>query len=62
MYNINHLQFEAHAQSDIPLILPASDELVMDHYLGHGLQAGEAELPEENSCKSSSIKLNPKLK
>ncbi|KAG6333444.1 hypothetical protein ID866_5646 [Astraeus odoratus] len=31
---------------DIPVILPEGDVLVLDKYLGHGLQPGEVELPE----------------
>ena len=30
---------------DIPLILPASDELVLDKYISRGLQPDETELP-----------------
>ncbi|KAH8114253.1 ubiquitinyl hydrolase [Phellopilus nigrolimitatus] len=37
---------------DIPVILPGSDELVLDNYLGQGLQAGESEFPEESAVSS----------
>lgn len=39
---------------DIPFILPESDELVLDHYLGRGPQAGEIELPSEAAGSPSS--------
>lgn len=32
---------------DIPVILPADDVLQLDEYLGHGLQPGETELPDD---------------
>ncbi len=34
---------------DIPISLPSDDTLQLDEYLGHGLQAGEAELPDDKS-------------
>ncbi|EJD06187.1 ubiquitinyl hydrolase [Fomitiporia mediterranea MF3/22] len=37
------------AKLDIPLILPADDELLLDSYLSQGLQRGETELPEEST-------------
>ncbi|THG97579.1 hypothetical protein EW026_g4443 [Hermanssonia centrifuga] len=35
---------------DIPISLPSDDTLQLDEYLGHGLQAGEAELPDDKSA------------
>jgi ubiquitin carboxyl-terminal hydrolase 5/13 len=31
------------------LILPPSDEVTIDEYVGHGLQANEIELPDDNA-------------
>ena len=33
---------------DIPVILPPDDELVLDNYLGSGLQPGETVFPEDS--------------
>jgi ubiquitin carboxyl-terminal hydrolase 5/13 len=41
------LQFTLMSNSDIPLILPPQDELVLDKYIGHGHQPGEAELTND---------------
>ncbi|EIW65364.1 ubiquitinyl hydrolase [Trametes versicolor FP-101664 SS1] len=37
------------AKLDIPVILPDSDELQLDEYLGRGLQPGETELPNDEA-------------
>ncbi|THH03651.1 hypothetical protein EW145_g6112 [Phellinidium pouzarii] len=37
---------------DIPLILPTGDELVLDSYLGQGLQPGETEFPDDSAVSS----------
>ena len=37
---------------DIPVILPESDELQLDEYLGRGLQPGETELPNDEAGAS----------
>ncbi|KDQ18731.1 hypothetical protein BOTBODRAFT_29107 [Botryobasidium botryosum FD-172 SS1] len=34
---------------DIPVLLPSSDILLLDQYLGHGKQENEVELPEESA-------------
>ncbi|KAI6032578.1 hypothetical protein F5J12DRAFT_902429 [Pisolithus orientalis] len=39
---------------DIPIILPEGDELVLDAFLGHGLQPDEEQLPESSSDSSPS--------
>ena len=33
--------------TDVPLILPDGDSIVLDQYLGKGLQTGETQLPED---------------
>ncbi|KAL1937656.1 hypothetical protein VTO73DRAFT_12931 [Trametes versicolor] len=38
------------AKLDIPVILPDSDELQLDEYLGRGLQPGETELPNDDAA------------
>lgn len=42
------------AKLDIPVILPPSDILQLDQYLGKGLQSGETELPEDQAGLSIS--------
>ncbi|KAH7890301.1 hypothetical protein F5I97DRAFT_1834387 [Phlebopus sp. FC_14] len=42
---------------DIPIILPEGDELVLDEYLGKGLQPDEVELPDASSSSSASSSL-----
>jgi ubiquitin carboxyl-terminal hydrolase 5/13 len=34
-------------QKDIPVIFPDGDVIVLDEYLGRGLQPNETELPED---------------
>ncbi|KAI0653789.1 ubiquitinyl hydrolase [Cubamyces menziesii] len=38
------------AKLDIPVVLPESDELQLDEYLGRGLQPGETELPNDEAA------------
>jgi len=33
--------------TDVPIILPDGDCIVLDQYLGKGLQPGETQLPED---------------
>ena len=33
--------------TDVPIILPDGDSIVLDQYLGKGLQPGETQLPED---------------
>ncbi|KDQ51372.1 hypothetical protein JAAARDRAFT_41222 [Jaapia argillacea MUCL 33604] len=40
---------------DIPIILPSSDVLQLDKYIGRGLQPGEIELPEENAAAAPDL-------
>ena len=37
---------------DIPVILPEDDVLQLDEYVGHGLQPGETELPNDGAGMS----------
>ena len=39
---------------DIPVVLPESDELQLDEYIGRGLQPGETELPNDEAGASCS--------
>jgi len=40
---------------DIPIILPSSDQLVLDSYLSQGLQPTETELPSDSGSASSGL-------
>lgn len=40
---------------DIPIILPSSDQLVLDRYLSRGLQPTETELPSDSDSPSSGL-------
>lgn len=40
-----------YAQKDIPIIFPDDDVIVLDQYLGKGLQPNETELPEDAPCE-----------
>ena len=40
---------------DIPVILPEDDILLLDEYLGRGLQPGETELPKDEPGTSSQV-------
>lgn len=40
---------------DIPIILPSFDQLVLDPYLGQGLQSTETELPSDSNSKSAGL-------
>ncbi|TFK33774.1 ubiquitinyl hydrolase [Crucibulum laeve] len=47
------------AKLDIPVILPANDELTFqEEHLGHGVQPGEEELPNESAAASSLPQFN----
>ena len=37
---------------EIPIIIAEDDTLILDKYLGTGLQEGESELPEASTCPS----------
>ncbi|EPQ61322.1 ubiquitinyl hydrolase [Gloeophyllum trabeum ATCC 11539] len=43
---------------DVPVNLPPTDILELDHCLGRGLQPGEEELPEDNTSASSAPQFN----
>ncbi|KAH9959709.1 ubiquitin carboxyl-terminal hydrolase 14 [Russula compacta] len=43
---------------DIPIILPDDDTIVLDQYLGKGLQPGETELPEDAAAAPSLPEFN----
>jgi len=43
---------------DIPVLIPPSDILVLDQYVGHGLQSGETELPEDAGAAPASPAFN----
>ncbi|KAH7911744.1 hypothetical protein BJ138DRAFT_1149823 [Hygrophoropsis aurantiaca] len=44
---------------DIPVLLPSGDILTLDTYVGHGLQAGEIELPNVNAGAPQAIQFDP---
>jgi ubiquitin carboxyl-terminal hydrolase 5/13 len=44
--------------SDIPLCLPADDVLVLDKYLGRGLQPGEDLLPDDTAAAPAAPAFN----
>ncbi|KAJ3522864.1 hypothetical protein NM688_g8810 [Phlebia brevispora] len=43
---------------DIPIVLPEGDVLQLDGYIGHGLQPGETELPEDKDASSDLPEFN----
>ncbi|TFK48016.1 ubiquitin carboxyl-terminal hydrolase 14 [Heliocybe sulcata] len=43
---------------DVPVILPSSDTLQLDQYLGRGLQPGEEQLPDESTGTSNQPQFN----
>jgi ubiquitin carboxyl-terminal hydrolase 5/13 len=49
VYSLEYTICSLMSSSDIPLVLPEDDILQLDDYLGHGLQPGETELPEDQA-------------
>ncbi|KAI9452342.1 ubiquitin carboxyl-terminal hydrolase 14 [Russula earlei] len=46
------------AKLDVPILLPDGDTIVLDQYLGKGLQTGETELPEDAPAETNLPEFN----
>jgi ubiquitin carboxyl-terminal hydrolase 5/13 len=52
---VTHLMLTNVPVSDIPIILPSSDQLVLDSYLSQGLQSIETELPSDSESATPGL-------